>query len=252
MKSETKKALFFIFLIAAYSLQAIVRRFSFPYIYILGFIASVICVYVIKNKHLGFFIGIAVLLAMIFYDANYICLTVIAFLLICAHKNLMQNISSDNKKKQTTNDFSFVCVQFSLLAAIALIIYSFILTIDSGISITKISSGSPVIILFWLAGLFVYSPLQNKKDKQNKSSDKMNKQLFSSFRFMYLVSILGFAATVFFWCCVKDGDIEISNNAVFFPWFVYICSMIYNNDPYIRALSESVENLLNNISDKIR
>lgn len=247
MKSETKKSLFFLFLTATYFSQAINDAYKFSFVYFFGFMIAVAVLYVIRNKYIGTFIGSALLLAMEFYSADYKQLTVIAFLLICAHKILMSDSSSN--KSNNASGFSFICVQLSIFVTIALFIYDFILMSEGLPNLSSMRLNRTVMIFIWLIGTFIYSLHKNKKDKKKKSSDKLNKQLSAALRFMYFVSILGFAATVLFFCA-KFEKLDISYTAVFFPWFVYICSMVYNGDPYIIALANSIEKALIKNSDK--
>lgn len=247
MKSETKKALFFLFLAITYSLQAIVSVYQFSYVYFFGFMVAVALLYVIKNKYIGAFAGILILMAAEFYDTNYKYLTVIAFLLICAHKNLKFDLSDETKKKKDSSGFSFILVQLTVFATIALFVYDFILIAKTEVNIVVEIFSRAAMIFLWLIVILVYSLLNNHSMK--KSSVKINKQLSGSLRFMYLVSIFAFSATVLF-SYAEVGSIHISYNAVFFPWFLYICSMVYNGDPYVKSLAESIGNLLKKISYK--
>lgn len=250
MKPEIKKFLFFLFLTFSYSLQAIVRAYQYSYVYFFGFMIAVAFLYVIKNKYIGALAGVVLLVATEFYDTNYKFLTVIAFLLICAHRNLHFSLLPEEKKKKDSGGFSFICVQLAIFATIALFIYSSVLLInDTKINNDTMDFSRVYLILMWFIGIFVYSLFKNKSDKHKKSANKINKSVSDSLRFMYLVSILGFSATVLF-TYAKTGFILISYNAIFFPWFVYICAMVYNCDPYIESLAKSIEESIHKISYK--
>ena len=248
MKSETKKALFFIFLIATYSLQAIVRNFSFPYIYILGFTFSTVCIYIVKNKYLSFFIGIATMLIMNFYDTDYKYMTVIAFCLICAHKSLMSLSGGNRKSRKQTDSFSFLLVQASLILSVLLFVYSLVLIISSEKRSFVISSGKVLLISIWIVGILLYCLFVNKSKKNNVL--KKDRQLSGSLCYMYIVCFIGFSSTLLFTCADYNSRLNMPTVTVLFPWFVYICSMVYNGDPYIIAIANSIEKTLNKISDK--
>ncbi len=248
MKAETKKILFFLFLTVTYFTQAINNAFKFSFVYFFGFMLAVALLYVIRNKYIGTVIGLIPLLAMEFYNTDYKQLTVVAFLLICAHKNLITD--TDNNK---TNVFSFVLVQLSIFATVALFIYDFILIAKYNPVLITGHFSRTVLIFGWFIGMLLYSFSENKKDNRKKSSRKIGGSVASSLRFIYLVSIFGFAATVLFYQS-RTGYLDISNTAIFFPWFVYICSTVYNGDPYVGSLTESISDLFTEIAykDKVR
>ena len=246
MKNETKKVLFFIFLIALYLLQGIGHSFMFGSVYVFGFLAAVILLYIIKNKFIGFLSGLILLLAMEFYDTHYKQLTVLAFLLICTHKNILSEISCDNKtRRKKANGFTFFCIQITILTTIALFIYDFVLLPDASGSDLIFFSRS-VLIYIWLIGLFIYSL---KSKHQATIIKQANKENLNNLRFTYLVSIFSFSATVLYFY-IRIAPMSLHHTVVFFPWFVYICSMLYNGDVYIKALAKSVEESLEKISNK--
>lgn len=251
MKTETKKALCFLFIVITYCLQAIVKIYSFCCLYIFSFMASVALVYVIKNKYLGFLAGAMVLVATEFYDSNYKYLTAIAFLLICAHRNLVSAEGSCKKGKKDTDVFSFLLVQLALFLSIALFLYCAVLIQSTTINSAATNFHRVLLIYLWIIGIFIYSVCKSRKSKGN--IHKIDKQLSSNLRFMYLVSFFALSATVLF-SYAKIGHIHMTYDVIYFPWFTYICSMVYNGDPYIKSLAESIGNLLTKISykDKVK
>ncbi len=260
MKSETKKNLFFLFLVFAYTLQALVKKYEFNYIYFLGFVATVALLYVIKNKYLGAITGTVILVAMDFHDTKYKYLTILAFLLICAHKTLMADMNNKDKSNKNSSHFSFLCVQLTIFATVALSIYSFILIADRKFNIDAITLSRAFMIMFCLVAIFVYSITKNFNGKHQKNSAKINKQLSDSLRFIYLVSIFSFLATVLYYNAQTEYTvlhynaqieyIDIPYEAVYLPWFVYLCSTMYNNDPYVASLVGDIEAVLTKISNK--
>lgn len=254
MKSETKKIIFFLFLAVAYFSQAFTDAFEFSFVYFFGFMLAVAILYIIKNIYIGTLAGLVLLSAMEFYDTDYKQLTIIPFLLICAHKHLITDTGNNSKGKKNTSSFYFVCVQLSIFATIALFIYDFILISNNHPSDAPSTLFSrTTLILLWFVGMFVYSVVARKSNKLQTHTFKMNKALSGNLGFMYLVSILAFMATVLF-CFIRVKYMNISYHAIYFPWFIYICSMVYNGDPYIKSLAESIGNLLTKISykDKVK
>ncbi len=245
MKSELKKLLFFIILAAVYLLQAIDHAYPFSYVYFFGFAAAVVLLYVIRNQYLGFLCGAAVITAMGFYNTDYIFLTALAFILICAHKDLDFTVSNGTKKKAQTNGFSSFCTQLSFFSGIALLIYSIYL-------ISKLDYlpwhliDRALLIFIWLILLFVCSITANKN---GKNPVRISKALSGNLKFIYLVSIISFSATVLY-SLARNSYILINYNALYFPWFVYVCSIFYNDDPHTKVLTDSVENILLKISDR--
>ncbi len=248
MKNETKKVLFYLALIVIYIFQGISEGYEFSYVYYLSFILSVAVLYIIKNKYIAALTGIGLLSAAWFYNSNYIMLTVTAFLLICAHKNLMADINFDKKRKKDINIFSFCCIQAAILAGAALFVYDFILLSDEYVDVSALVFSKAALIVVWLVGILVYS-FYKSRIKKPKYSLNISKGVSDSLRFMYLVSILAFAATALF-AYVKNSQISIQPQSIFFPWFVYVCSMVYNGDVYVEAFSKDLEGYLQKVSNK--
>lgn len=246
MKSETKKALFFLTLIGVYLLQGISEGHKFSYVYCFGFIFSVVLLYIINNKFIAVLTGVCLLLTTLLYDKQYAPLTVIAFFLISAHKALMQDVNVDKKSKKEFNGFSFCCVQISVLSTVALFIYDFMFLSKVNMIFSLAVISRAILIFILIIGLFVYSCFKSKT-KQNKTSLKISKGFSDSLRFIYLVSIISFFSTVWF-SYVRISYMNMSYDIVFFPWFVYICTMAYNGDVYLEALAKDAEGLLEKIS----
>lgn len=247
MKKETKKDIFFLFVVIAYSLQAIARDSSADYvIYISGIIVSAALLHIIKNRYLGALAGLAVIALMEFFDPYCKFLTVIPFLLICAHKSLTANASEAKKKeKDSTDSYSFFIVQACLFLSIGLVIYCLVSgTENQGYYFLPRS----YLIFFWLVGMLIYSFLEERSGKKGKGMKKSGKSLSSGLQFLYFVSVIAFSATVFF-SCAKRWGISFSHNVIYLPWFIFICSMVYNGDPYIEAMSSRIESFLVKISD---
>ena len=248
MKNETKKALFYLALIVVYIFQGISEGYEFSYVYYFGFILSVAVLYIIKNKYISALAGIGLLSATWFYNSDYMKLTVTAYLLICAHKYLMSDISAGKKRKKDANVFSFCCVQAAILAGAALLIHSIALLSSeyANVSTTVFTRASFTVI--WLVGLSIYS-FYKSRSKSPKHSVNISKGVSDSLRFMYVVGILSFVATALF-AYAKNSQMVIQPQSIFFPWFVYICSMVYNNDVYVEAFAKDLENNLQKIFNK--
>jgi hypothetical protein len=246
MKNETKKVLLFIVLIALYLLQGIGHNIMFGSVYLFGFLAAVILLYVIKNKFIGFLSGLALLLAMEFYDSDYKQLTVLAFLLICIHKDLLTDINYEKSKRKKRSSFSFFCIQITIIFTIALLIYDFIEFPDKYLP-DLIFFNRSILIFIWLIGLFIYSI--KATHTQDKVLKQANKEVLNNLRFTYFVSIFSFIATVLYFY-IRIAPMKLHHTVVFFPWFVYICAMLYNGDVYIKSLANSIESLLEKISNR--
>ena len=249
MKSELKKALFFLFIALAYISQSFTDAYPFSYVYHFGFIAVITLLYIIKNKYIGTFLGLGLLSAMDFYNSDYKYLTIIAFLLISAHKNLVSDTNNDKLTKNNSNLFSFICTQVSIIAGIALLVYDFILISQTDNYATAVQLKRAVMIFFWFIGVFVYSLSKSKNNKKSKNSNKIIKQISDNLKFMYLVSIIAFLATVLF-TYAKINFISMDYGTIYLPWFIYVCTMVYNGDPYIKSMADSITSLLNKISYK--
>ncbi len=246
MKTENKKILFFLFLVITYILQANTEEYKFSHVYFFGFLLATALLYVLKNKCIGALAGITLLLAEEFYNANYKYLTILAFLAICIHKNLMVDINNATEKKKSISAFSFSLIQVLFLATVALFIYDFILLSNSPLVFSAIHLSSIVMIIFILVGLFIYSLFKDKGKQKNHL--QLKKQLSSSLRYLYFIDIFSFFSTALFF--FTKSSLQISHTVVFFPWYIYICSIFYNEDPHISLLIKDVETILLKISYK--
>lgn len=247
--SKIKKVLFFLVISLVYISQAFTSEHPFGYIYYFGFMLAVVLLYIIRSKYLSILLSLALLVAMEFYNANYKYLTVIAFLLIVAHKNLTYDMNFIPKNKISSFHFSSFCVQTSIFLTVVLFIYSLILISKNNpfSSVQRLSR--TVLIMIWLIGVFLYSIYRDKNKNKQKCAIKINKNLSNKLQYMYLVSIIAFLTTVLF-TYAKSNTLIMDYHTIYFPWFTYICTMIYNSDPYIESMAESIENLLNKISYK--
>lgn len=243
MKKNIKKELFFIFVVAAYLLQGAIDELTInrPYLYVAGTIISTVLLFLIKNKYISLASSLAVVLALEFYDSHYKFFMLIPILLIFNHKNILIDIKqSEAQKKAQKNASSFWSRQICLFLSAALVIYSFVLLFEKPNVYFPQYVYRSMFIFIALLVIFIYSVTDSRNDKNLKKAMKGN---LANLRYLYFTGLIGFLATAFY-CLVADWAAVFSKYIAFLPWFIYLCTLFYNNDPYIKSLSDKLENIL--------
>ncbi len=241
IKKDIKKDVFFIYIAIAFTLQNISGVFSIRnYIFVVGVMLSLIPVYVLKNRYLATVCCVAVVSALSFWNSKYIFFSLIAILLICTHKNIVSNIS-DKAKKKKGDLFTSLLMQACFFLSIGLIIYSFIIFIEREQSLRSFSLGRLNNLLFCFVALMVFAVWCEHKKAIKKSSGELS--------FFHFICVLGCVGATLYYN-IESWPSSIGSFTAFFPWFLLLCSMFYNDDPYIKLLSDKIEDILSKASDK--
>ncbi|MGN1443721.1 MAG: hypothetical protein ACI4XE_07720 [Acutalibacteraceae bacterium] len=224
-------------------------------LYILIIFASVLSLYMIKNRKIGALAAVAISAVFCFYKINYLFYAAPSLFLIIAHKDLTSSEDTNHNRKNDDSLF-YNCISLGFLSGIATLIYSFI-------KISELSSMSDfyylryelTIMLFLLLFIWLFAKslgaFENKKSqtfKFEKNSKKVQK-----FRVIYAANIICYLGTVFYYHSIISGttmDVRI----IFFPWFLYVYSIIYNKDPFVQSLFQKVERVFTEFAntDRVR
>ena len=244
MKKDIKKDIFLPFVLIFYCFHGIVSDANIKsykvYIYILVNIVAAALLYVIKNKYISLICSLVPLVAMAFIEPECLYFSVIPILMICAHKNIISEMAeSDNRKAKNDSIFYTFLTQGCLFLSVAFVIYDLVLMIENQNTNIPTYLQYSLFILFWLLIVFVFSLIDSHKNKNEK---KMQKIFKGKLRFLYFISVFGFFATMFY-CCVQEKTLAFTRFVILFPWLLFVCATIYNDDPYIKALSDEFEKI---------
>ena len=256
MKVHLRRILVFLFF-AVLWLSSAMSNFSNAdsVLYVLVIFASVLSLYVIKNKNIGALVSVAVSAAFCFYKLNYLVYAAPSLFLIIAHKNLT---SSEDKNHNRKNDdgLFYNCISLSFISGIATLIYSF-----NRISGLYSVSGfyylryELTIMLFLLLFVWLFADSLGafEKKKGQKSRIDKNNNKGQKFRAIYAANIVCYLGTVFYYHSIITGTTQ-NVRIIFFPWFLYVYSIVYNHDPYIQSLFQKVERVFTEFAntDRVR
>lgn len=238
MKKFFKKHIFVFLVVVVYSSQVVTQENSYKaYIYFLVNIAAAAFLYMIKNKYIALICSLLPLVVMEFIEPECKFFSLIPILLICAHKNIISEmVESEKHKEKSERLFSVLLSQSCLFLSVAFIIYDLVLSIENNNTYIPYYVKRSLFILVWLLIVFVFSLIDSHNNKNEK---KARKHFLGKIRFLYFISVLGLFATVLY-CCVEHNAVSFAQMVMFFPWLLFICSLLYNEDPYVEAMSEKL------------
>ena len=131
MKSHIKNASLFVFIISICLFRVIDYTNLTDILYLIGFIAATVVLYIIKNKYLALVLGIIILIASSLYDISCIVFSIPAFLLISVYRSAIPKLKQSDKKNQRHAATEAFFLQMLFLLGIAGVIYFFIRSINS-------------------------------------------------------------------------------------------------------------------------
>lgn len=224
-------------------------------LYVIVIFASVCSLYLIKNRRIGALVAVAISAVFCFFKINYLFYAIQTLFLIIAHKDLTSPEDKNQNRKNDDNLF-YNCISLSFLSGIATLIYSLINIFEKssrpGLFFLRYELTIVLILLLfiWLLAKS-FGAFDNEKS-QKPGIDKKSKKV-QKFRVLYAVSIVCHIGTFFYYYSLISGT-SLDIRIIYSPWFLYVYSIVYNNDPYIQSLFQKAEKIFTDFAntDRVR
>lgn len=198
------------------------------------FLLSVVLNKIINKRILSD--GLILLLTVIvcIYKANYLITALPVLLLIISHTQAL----TKDKATETDN----VCETLSLLLLIGNLIFSGIMLSEREIKVylhlkAAFECLSWIIVMFVV--LFIVALRKETTRKVHVKNTTKNK-----LQFIYIVALFGLLVTGFSYFALNGQGNVKAVNAEFFYWYIFVLTVISNDDPYVNAVVEKVEAFL--------
>ncbi len=216
-------------------------------VFITVYILSIFSVLFLKKKNIGILIAFAVAIGTCIYSIEYLFLFMPVFLLTYLYILINKAASSDKKANGKRTDFIDPLMVLLINCIVAIVIYGLVKLLNYpeyqyGAIEQRISYHSVMITVFLLIFL-VFGSKRNKRKNSDNRKQKDNKTISNRDKLidnLNIISIFIYASQLFAYYASayhNDGHFRI----MFFPWFMYILIVVYNDDSNYLAFINCVE-----------
>ena len=246
MKDVLKKLVpfcFFIFVWFLYDMDISYygESISKSVVSVLAFFVSLICFFLIKKTFYSTLLIAFISILVSLYNVEYLFFYVPVFIVIYMYVDTVNKPEDANRKKTVTNRLHDTLMVVSINYSVAIFVYGFIKLIsypyNHGYTFSfELSVHSLLITIALLVLLFTGYKNENKNDKKKKESKSKVKIINS----INIVSVILYATQLFAYYSSahhNGGYFGI----MFFPWFMYILIVVYNDDSNYLAFINCVE-----------
>ena len=226
-------------------------------IYIIVYILTVFSLLLIKKNNIGVYIGLIASVGVCIYRIEYLFLFLPVFLLTYLYLSINEN-EGENKKTKTKKDSlidSLMVILINIVVVVA--VYAVIKLLNYpenqlGAIEYRISYHSVMITVFLT--IFLFAGNKTKASVMQKSGAKKTKrQTGKAISNLNIIAVAVYAAQLFAYYSSayhNDGHFRI----MFFPWFMYILIVIYNDDrnylSFVNGIEAKIESLVNSKRDE--
>ena len=197
---------------------------------ILTFIVTTVLYYVCKNRILRLLVMITAIVCITVVMGYKYALTVYpAFAVIYVYKSII----SEDFKNEKIEGILLALVPFTTIVGL-IINFEALLSIEAGTVV--------LIIAFAISFFILMKCSQEKKpDKKTKKSRKtkeIEKSIDMLHQTVFSISIIGVLSSA------TSHSFTVNNATAFFPWFLFIALLIYEEDKSLYLASEMIVNKL--------
>lgn len=220
-------------------------------LFVLGTFIAVIALHLVKSRVIALLIAAAAFAALVICDVDYLFAALPPFLLTCAHKEAaaVQEENNNKRQKNKQSDYSYIFVWLNLYFGIAVVIYGFIALFNGAVKYTD-SLVQYIRFSWWMCLVFIVLFILSFSKQKNKKGTKTKKEhgKLSNLRSIYIMSIVSYIESLFCFYANSYDAVYQLNQIVFFPWFIYIASLIYDGDAIIDMIIEKTDTFVTKLS----
>lgn len=249
MKSHIKNASLFVFIISICLFKVIDYTNLTDILYLVGFIAATVVLYIIKNKYIALGLGVIILIVSSLYDISCIVFSIPAFLLISVYRSAIPKLKLSDKKNQRHATTEAFFLQMLFLLGIAGGIYFFIRSINSDFYAYIGDFEGATLISLALIAVFAIGCFSKAIKANIKNIYKISTHDYATLNLFNFIALFLFIITLLF-CYMNYSSMQVRFPAVFFPWHTWLCVLVLEKNPITETIFILIEKEIKKVSEK--